>query len=95
MAAISVRFEVDGEPVLPEQLDDQNELAELLDYTQAQIKAQVARQLGGLRCDSHDQPPRVTVTARYTSDVGQMELSYHVDTCCKPFLLRAVQALNH
>lgn len=95
MSDITVRFEVDGEPVTPGQLDDQLELAELLDYTEAQIRQQVTRQLGDLRCAEHGQPPRVIVTGQYTSDVGQMELSYHVDTCCKPFLLRAVQALNH
>lgn len=95
MTDITVRFEVDGEPVTPEQMEDQFELAELLDYTEAQIHQQVTRQLGDLRCAEHGQPAHVIVTGQYASDVGQMELSYHVDTCCKPFLLRAVQALNH
>lgn len=94
MLDVSVRFEVDGEMVAPEQLDEQFELAELLNYTEAQIRRQVERQLGALRCETHGQPPRVVVTGQYSSDTEQMELSYHVDTCCKPFLLRAVQALN-
>jgi len=95
MTDITVRFEVDGEPMALEQIDEQEELAELLDYTEGQIKAQVTRQLGDMRCAEHGQPPQVVVTAQYTSDVEQMELSYHVDTCCKPFLLRVVSALNH
>ncbi|MBI5670937.1 MAG: hypothetical protein HZC41_23335 [Chloroflexi bacterium] len=94
MADVTVRFEVDGDVMAPEQLDEQYELAELLDYTEAQIRAQMERQLGDLRCEVHGQPPRVVVTAQYSSDTEQMELAYHVDTCCKPFLLRAVQALN-
>jgi hypothetical protein len=95
MSDVTVCFEMDGEPVTPEQLEDQFELAELLVYTEAQIRQQVTRQLGDLHCAEHGQPPHVVVTGQYTSDVGQMELSYHVDTCCKPFLLRAVSALSH
>lgn len=95
MTDITVRFEVDGEAMALEQIDEQLELAELFDHTEAQIKTQVTRQVGDLRCGEHGQPPHVIVTAQYTSDSEQMELSYHVDTCCKPFLLRVVQALNH
>ncbi len=95
MTEVSIRFEVDGEPMALEQIDEQLELAELLEHTEAQIRTQVTRQLGDLRCAEHHQPPQVVVTAQYTSDTEQMELSYHVDTCCKPFLLRVVSALNH
>ena len=94
MVEITVRFEIDGQPEVPDRADDY-ELAEMLEHTAAQIRQQVTRQLDDLRCAEHGQPPRVVVTGQYTSDVAQMELSYHVDTCCKPFLLRTVAALNH
>ncbi|HEX2907582.1 MAG TPA: hypothetical protein VHO69_12010 [Phototrophicaceae bacterium] len=92
---IQVRFEIDGEPATPEQLADQYEIAEMLEHTGAQVRQQVEKALGALRCAEHDQPAQVIVTGQYVSDVGQMELAYHIDTCCKPFLLRAVHALNH
>jgi hypothetical protein len=92
---ITVQFEVDGEPTAPETLADDWELAEMLEHTEASVRQQVAHKLDGLLCPEHGQPPRVRVSVQYASDAGQMELSYHVDTCCQPFLLRVVQALNH
>jgi hypothetical protein len=95
MIAIDIHYEVDGQPVDPEALDDDYELAETLAHTGEQLRQQVAHKLDGIRCQEHDREPHVVITAAYTSDTGQMEISYHLDTCCQSLLLRAVQALNH
>ncbi len=51
------------------------------------IRRQVADKLAGMQCAEHGREPRVLVTATYSSETGQMELNYHVDTCCPPMLL--------
>ena len=94
MTEIIVQFEVDDRPVTVDEVEDEY-LAEMLEHTSAQIRRQVERQVGEMRCEEHGGQPKVTVTGTYTTDVDQMELSYHVDACCQMLLLRAVQALNH
>lgn len=94
MTEIIVQFEVDDRPVTVDEIDDEY-LAEMLEHTSAQIQRQVERQVGNLQCEEHGGHPKVTVTGTYTTDVDQMELSYHVDACCQMLLLRTVQALNH
>lgn len=94
MLDVRVRFEVNGQAAEPEQVIEEY-LAEMLEHTRAQIEAQVRHSLGEMRCAEHGGQPRVTVTASYTTDTEQMELSYHVDACCQQLLLRAVGALNH
>ncbi|MBZ0277339.1 MAG: hypothetical protein K8I60_14435 [Anaerolineae bacterium] len=95
MLEVSIQYEVDDQPVDPDALDEDVELADMLAHTGEQIRRQVADKLAGMQCDEHGREPRVLVTATYSSETGQMELNYHVDTCCPPMLLRAVQALNH
>jgi hypothetical protein len=94
MVEVIVQFEVDDRPVTVDEVTDEY-LAEMLEHTGAQIRRQVERQIGEMRCEEHGGQPKVTVTGMYSTDSDQMELSYHVDTCCQMLLLRAVQALNH
>lgn len=94
MTDVIVQFEVDDRPTTPDALADEA-LAEMLTYTGEQIEAQVQQTVGDLRCEEHGGAPRITVTATYDSAREQMELAYHVDTCCQMLLLRTVQALNH
>ena len=94
MVEVVVQFEVDDRPVTIEEVTDEY-LAEMLEHTSAQIRRQVERQIGEMRCEEHGGQPKVTVTGMYSTDADQMELSYHVDSCCQMLLLRAVQALNH
>jgi hypothetical protein len=94
MVEVIVQFEVDDRPVTVDEIEDEY-LAEMLEHTSAQIQRQVERQIGEMCCEEHGGQPKVTVTGMYATDVDQMELSYHVDTCCQMLLLRAVQALNH
>jgi hypothetical protein len=94
MIDIIVHFEVDDRPTEPEQIADEY-LAEMLEHTGALIRQEVARKLAEVRCPEHETPPRVTVTGMYATDTEQMELVYHVDSCCQQLLLRTVAALNH
>jgi hypothetical protein len=94
MIEVIVEFEVDDRPTTPEEVEDEY-LAEMLHYTGEQIQEDVQRKIGDMTCDEHGGHPRVTVTSTYSTDTEQMELSYHVDTCCQQMLLRTVQALNH
>ncbi len=94
MIEVNVEFEVDDRPMTPEEVEDEY-VAEMLHYTGEQIQADVQHKLGEMTCDEHGGHPRVTVTSVYSTDTQQMELSYHVDTCCQQLLLRTVQALNH
>ena len=91
---ITIQFEVDDRPVEPEEVEDEY-LAEMLQYTREQLREKVEHQLTDARCPEHDTLPRVTVTGTYDTAAEQMELSYHVDSCCQMGLLRAVSALNH
>ncbi|MBN8591013.1 MAG: hypothetical protein J0M33_04615 [Anaerolineae bacterium] len=90
---ITIEYEVDGIPTEADSVSD-DYLSELLAHSGEQIRAQVSRKLNAARCPEHDHLPRVTVTAQYDTGTEQMELSYHVDSCCQNGLLRAVSALN-
>jgi len=94
MTDITIQFEVDDRPTTPAEVED-DYLAEMLEHTAEQIRHDVERKLENAFCPEHNQPPRVTVTATYDTAAEQMELSYHVDSCCQIGLLRAVSALNH
>ncbi|MBI1281733.1 MAG: hypothetical protein GC179_26645 [Anaerolineaceae bacterium] len=94
MTEIIVQFEVDDRPMTVDEITDEY-LAEMLEHTSAQIQRQVERQVGDLTCEEHGGRPRVTVTGMYSTEADQMELNYHVDTCCQMLLMRTVQALNH
>ena len=94
LTEIIVQFEVDDRPVTVGDVTDEY-LADMMEHTSAQIRRQVERQIGDMRCEEHGGQPKVTVTGMYTTDTEQMELSYHVDSCCQMLLLQAVQALNH
>lgn len=73
---------------------DQFEIAQMLEHTKSQINQHVQNSLGDLRCEQHHQQAKVRVTGSYSLETEQLDVSYHVDTCCKPFLMQAVMALN-
>jgi hypothetical protein len=94
MFNITVQFEVDDRPTTPDEVEDEY-LAEMLAYTAEQIREDVRRKLADAHCPEHGNLPRLTVTGTYDTAAEQMELSYHVDSCCQMGLMRAVSALNH
>jgi hypothetical protein len=74
---------------------DEFELNAMFDHTREQISHQVQTKLAHLRCSEHDRPPRVKITGIYSPETEQLDIQYHLDTCCKRLLLEAVGALNH
>jgi hypothetical protein len=93
MTAITIVFEVDDVPIL-DITQEESDLGAMLSYTGEQLKVQIGQKVQSLRCPEHDAAPHVTVTAQYSTLTDQMELHYHVDSCCQMLLLRTVQALN-
>ena len=62
--------------------------------TMGQIEKHVQQSLGDLYCEDHGGQAKVVVSGAYSLETEQMDISYHIDTCCKIFLLKAVAALN-
>lgn len=73
---------------------DPYELNMLFQQTKQDLEAGLRRKLQGIVCDDHEQPPRITITGRYDQQTEQMDIQYHIDTCCKLFLVRVVKILN-
>jgi hypothetical protein len=93
---IKVEFDisVDKEIAQDSPLFDESETAMMLRHTQAQIEKHVQQSLGELRCEEHGEQAKVLISGGYSLETEQLDVSYHVDTCCKAFLLKAVAALN-
>lgn len=91
---IEFNFDIDGalndEPFL-----DSYELDYLFRQTRESIAAALERKLDGLRCEEHQQEPTITVTGRYDGESEQMDIEYHVDTCCQMFMVKVVKMLNN
>lgn len=90
---IEYDFQTMGEPLSDPYLDA-TALEQLFAQTRADLGNAIQRQLGDLRCPEHGQAPSVLVRGIYDHTTEQMDVSYGVDTCCPPFLLRVVQVLH-
>jgi acetaldehyde dehydrogenase (acetylating) len=73
---------------------DLSDVEMLFQATRADLHHAIERKLAGVRCVEHDTGPVVRVTVSYDRDTEQMDVSYNVETCCQPFLLRVVQILH-
>ena len=94
MVEIEFDITVQNEGAHPFPLLDDYELEMMLHHTRASIERHVRQALGNLRCEEHDQPPRVRISGVYSMSTEQLDISYHVDACCKHLLLQAIAALN-
>lgn len=72
---------------------DPLEVELLLETTKTQTRDHIQRRLAGLRCEAHDQAPRLLVTGRYSSESEQLELSYHIEACCNLMTMRTAALL--
>lgn len=93
MIEIEFIFDTEGTPFHDAFLDPY-ELDMMFEHTRASIQNDLDRKLGLMRCEEHHQPPRFKISGQYNYEIEQIDLQYHVDTCCQPFLLRVVAALN-
>jgi hypothetical protein len=66
----------------------------MLHHTKVQIENHVQQSLGDLYCEEHGGQAKVVVSGTYSMDTEQLDLSYHIDACCKLLLLKAIAALN-
>ena len=92
---LDITFEMDMQGELPDDaLLDQYELDALFAATRASVQLDLERQLDGMVCAEHHQPPRLKITAHYDTEMEQFDLQYHIDTCCPLFLARVIKTLN-
>ncbi|MGJ3237421.1 MAG: hypothetical protein ACFE0Q_01820 [Anaerolineae bacterium] len=94
MAKIVFDFDIDGalqdDPYL-----DRYTVQYLFQQTQESLGKGIARKLEGLTCDEHGEEPTITITGRYSGQAEQMDIDYHIDTCCQLFMVRVVRMLNN
>ena len=79
---------------LPDAFLDPYELEMMFDNTRRSISSGLERKLGGVVCDEHHEAPKFKITGVYDNEIEQMDIHYHVDTCCQMFLVRVMRILN-
>ncbi len=93
--SLQIKFELRAEgDEQPDAFLDAAERELLFASTRASISAGLQRKLRAVICGEHGGAPAITVSGVYDNATEQMELDYHIDTCCQAFLLRVVQILN-
>lgn len=73
---------------------DSNELELMFDGARRSIGAGLERKFEDIVCDAHAEAPRFKISGLYDNALEEMDIQYHVDTCCQRFLLRVMQLLN-
>lgn len=79
---------------LPDAFLDNYELELMFDNTRRSLGAALERKFGDVICAEHAQAPSFTISGVYDNEREEMDIQYHVDTCCQFFLLRVMQILN-
>ncbi len=90
---IDFDLRVEGE-ALAEPFLDRYELELMFEGTRQSIGAGLQRKFADIVCDEHAEAPRFTISGVYDNALEEMDIQYHVDTCCQRFLLRVMQILN-
>ena len=93
--ALEIQFNlhVDGDE-LPDAFLDAQELELMFENTRRSLGAGLRRKFRDVTCDEHSVAPKFTITGVYDNNKEEMDIRYHVDTCCQPFLLRVMAILN-
>jgi hypothetical protein len=91
--AIEFDLRVEGQE-LPDAFLDSFELKLMFDGTRRSIGADLQRKFKDIVCEEHSEAPRFTIRGVYDNAIEEMDIQYHVDTCCQRFLLRVMQILN-
>ncbi len=90
---IGFDFQTEGEERADAFLDDY-ELRLMFDSTRQSLGDGLKRNFRNVVCGEHGEAPRFTVTGIYDREKEEMDIQYHVDTCCQYFLLRVMRTLN-
>ena len=93
--SLDIKFDlrIEGE-ALADPFLDSLELEQLFDSTRRSIGGDLRRKFADIVCDAHEQAPRFKISGVYDNEAEEMDIQYHVDTCCQAFLLRVMQILN-
>ena len=78
----------------PDPFLDSCELALMFESTERSIGADLRRKFADVVCPQHAAAPRFKISGLYDNALEEMDVQYHVDTCCQRFLLRVMQVLN-
>lgn len=89
--AFDLRTEGDA---LPDAFLDPYELEMMFDSARQSIRAGLERKIGDMTCAEHGQTPKFLIAGRYDQASEQMDIQYHIDTCCQLFLLDVMRMLN-
>ena len=93
--SLDIKFDlqVEGE-ALADPFLDPYELELMFEGSRRSFDAGLRRKFEGIVCDEHSEAPRFTISGVYDNALEEMDIQYHVDTCCQRFLLRVMQILN-
>ena len=73
---------------------DSFELEQLFASTRRSIGGDLQRKFAEVVCGEHGQAPAFTISGVYDNQAEELDIKYHVESCCRPFLLRVMQVLN-
>ena len=93
MLQIDFDLRADGRE-LPDAFLDASELQLMFDNTRRSVGDGLRRKFQAVTCSEHAAAPKFKISGIYDRETEQMDLQYHVDTCCQAFLLRVMQILN-
>lgn len=90
---INFDLRVEGE-ALAEPFLDRYELELMFEGTRQSIGAGLQRKFADIVCAEHAHAPRFKISGVYDNSIEEMDIQYHVDTCCQRFLMRVMRILN-
>lgn len=92
---LSIEFDLRAEgDSLADAFLDEYELAQMFEGTRLSVGAGLERKFRDIVCGEHATAPKFKVSGIYDKQREQMDIQYHVDTCCQYFLMRVMQLLN-
>lgn len=92
---LSIEFDLRVDGTAPaDPFLDRYELEQMFDSTRRSIGAGLRRKFAAVVCDEHEQAPIFKISGVYDKSTEEMDIQYHVDTCCQVFLLRVMRILN-
>ena len=86
---LSIDGEAPADPFL-----DSLELEQMFASTRRSIGGDLRRKFAHIVCAEHAVAPKFRISGVYDNRIEEMDIQYHVDTCCQRFLMRVMQILN-
>jgi len=86
---LSIDGDAPAEPFL-----DRFELEQMFAGARRSIGGDLRRKFADIVCAEHAEAPKFKISGVYDISMEEMDIQYHVDTCCQRFLMRVMQILN-